>query len=373
MHDVRILDFTQVLSGPFASMLLSDAGADVVKVERPPAGDITRQWGPPFIRGRSLYFGAFNRGKKSLAADFKNPQDLHMVRQLAEAADVVIENFRPGTLDRFGLGYQELKPRNPDLVYVSIRGYREDSERAWDPALEVVLEAESGLMAITGNSGQPVRQGIAVIDMMTGVLAVAKTMEALYARERGGQGQRVVLSLQETAQLIMTHPYLMHSAAQAPYKAAGTMHPSIAPYEHFDTADHPIIVGAVNDLEFARLSEILGHPEWVQGQWSHNAGRVADRSTLHSVLESIFRTEPSHTWVDRLRRAKLVVGEVRSLADAAEAWQNDPLSRLSSHDERWGHLAYPTSPWRKAGMVAAAPDLGEDGPAVIDRWLYGGK
>ncbi|NMP23835.1 CaiB/BaiF CoA transferase family protein [Sulfobacillus harzensis] len=369
MQGIRILDFTQVLSGPFATMLLSDAGADVVKVERPPQGDITRQWGPPFLCGKSIYFAAFNRGKKSITADFRNSHDRDVVRQLAARADVVIENLRPGTLERFGLGYLDLKSECSRLVYVSIRGYRENSPRARDPALEVVLEGESGLMAITGNPDQPARQGIAVIDMMTGALAVAKIMEALYARERRGQGDHVVLSLEETAQLLMTHPYLMHTATQSPYPAAGTTHPSIAPYEHFATADTPIIVGAVNDAEFARLSQLLGHPEWARGPWSSNAGRVADRLKLHAALEAIFRTEPGPVWVDRLGQAKLVVGLVRPLADAAEAWRNDDLPKLSSHDNRWGSLVYPASPWKKAGLVTSAPDLGEDGLEVVSRWL----
>ncbi len=369
LEHLRILDFTQVLSGPFASMLLADAGADVVKVERPPSGDLTRQWGPPFIHGESLYFAAFNRGKQSVVADLANADDVMLVHKLARKADILLENLRPGTLTKFGLGYEDLKADMPGLIYVSICGYREQSARYEDPALEVVLEGESGLMAITGTGQPPVRQGVAVIDMMTGVLAVSKMMEALYTRERTGRGQRVVLSLQETAQLLMTHPYLVHTAGNTAYPAGGTTHPSIAPYEHFKTRDTPIIVGAVNDSQFARLSQLLEHPEWTLGMWSSNARRVSDRAVLHRTLESIFVTRPGTEWVDLLRASKLVVGLVRPLDIAADAWRTDGLPKIVSRDNRYGDLAYPSSPWLDGGEVRAAPILGDDKARVMEHWL----
>ncbi len=368
LRGLRVLDFTQVLSGPFASMLLADAGSDVVKVERPPAGDITRQWGPPFVQEESLYFAAFNRGKKSLVADLTEAGDRALVWELARRADVVLENLRPGTLEKYGLGYADLRRELPGLIYVSIRGYRADSSRAQDPALEVVLEAESGLMAITG-TGEPVRQGIAVIDMMTGSFAVARILDALYNRERTGRGQHVVLSLQETAELIMTHPYLAHSKAHAPYPPGGTTHPSIAPYEHFRTRDRPIILGAVNDPEFRRLATTLGHPEWTGGSWSTNAGRVADRARLHETLQGILITEPGVIWVERFRQAKLVVGLVRSLDLATDTWFHGESPKLVSHDDRYGTLTYPASPWAMDGEVNAAPQLGAHHDEIVDRWL----
>lgn len=367
LEGVRVLDFTQVLSGPMATMLLADAGADVVKVERPPAGDITRQWVPPEVQGRSLYFAAFNRGKHSVVADLTDPADRDLVGQLALAADVVVENLRPGSLERFGLGFGDLESRSPGLVYVSIQGYGKGSQRATDPALEVVLEAESGLMAITGV--QPVRQGVAFIDMMTGTLAVARLIDALYAKSKTGKGRHVVLSLEETAWLAMTHPYLMHSRAGVPYPVSGTQHPSIAPYEHFDTADLPIIIGAVNDLEFQRLSEILGHPEWAQGRWATNAGRVGDRDALHAAMLVILRQESAARWEARLRQSNLVVGIVRPLSDAAAIWRRDGRAKVVSDDARWGHVEYPGSPWKATGEVQGAPDLGADKDAVVKRWL----
>lgn len=371
LRGLRILDFTQVLSGPFASMLLADAGADVVKVERPPSGDITRQWGPPFVQGESLYFAAFNRGKKSLMADLTNEGDRALVTKLARRADIVLENLRPGTLEKFGLGYSDLRDELPRLIFVSIRGYRAESSRSQDPALEVVLEAESGLMAITG-TGEPVRQGVAVIDMMTGSLAMAKILEALYNRERTGRGQHVMLSLQETAELLMTHPYLVHTQAHTPYPPGGTTHPSIAPYEHFRTSDIPIILGAVNDHEFGRLADTLGHPEWTRGTWSTNAGRVADRTRLHDTLEMILMTEPGATWVECLRRAKLVVGLVRPLDLAADFWFHGDLPKLVSQDDRYGALTYPISPWASDRPVNAAPGLGDDNNRIVARWLEEG-
>ncbi len=368
LNGVRILDFTQVLSGPFATMLLADAGADIVKIERPGVGDITRQWGPPFVRGESLYFTAFNRGKRSVMADLRDRTDRDNVRRLAERADVVIENLRPGTLDRFGLGYPDLERDCPRLIYLSICGYGPASLRVRDPALEVVLEAESGMMAITGN-GEPVRQGIAAIDMMSGMIAVAKIFEGLYQRTRTGKGQHIVWSLEKTAHLMMTHPYLMDTVAQSSYPAMGTTHPSIAPYEHFLTADRPIILGAVNDLQFARLSDVMGHPEWCKGVWNTNAGRVASREELHQRLQSGLIKESAETWVNRLRGARLVVGVIRPLSEAVTQWQSTQHPALSSEDPAWGQVTYPASPWRPHGTVKRAPGLGESRMEdVLHRW-----
>lgn len=373
LHGVRILDFTQVLSGPLATMLLADAGADVVKVERPPGGDLTRQWGPPFVEEESVYFAAFNRGKRSICLDLTRAEDQVIARRLAGVCDVVIENLRPGALERLGLGYRDVLADNPRVIYLSIRGYRPESPRASDPALEVILEAESGMMSITGSgNGEYVRQGVAVIDMMTGMAAVGKIMEALYRRAVSGEGGHQVVSLEETAGLMMTHPYVMYLVGGAAYPPSGTTHPSIAPYEHFRTGDRAIILGAVNDGEFYRLAKALGHEEWSDHPvWSTNAGRVRDREAVHEAIEAVLRTESADHWVEVFRAAKLVVGIIETVPQAAAAWAETGPFLHASHP-RLGVLKFPPSPWRREGSVAPPPILDGDRRAILRDWLGDG-
>ncbi|WP_269148828.1 CaiB/BaiF CoA transferase family protein [Kyrpidia spormannii] len=374
LRGIRILDFTQILSGPFATMLLADAGAEVVKLERPD-GDPTRHWGPPFIGGESVYFAAFNRGKKSVQLDLKRPDDLGIVRQLALAADVLIENIRPGSLEKYGLGAAELRKVHPGLIYVSIRGYSEFSRRANDPGLEVMLEAESGLMSITGpgEDGMPVRLGVAAIDMMTGLLAVSCVYSALLQRERTGEGAYISVSLEETAALLMTHPWLMYLAGNVEYKAAGTEHPNIAPYEMFSTMDRPLILGAVDDQQFRRLAHALGHPEWPQkSEWATNEARVADRRHLHESIEKELVTRTAEHWKNTFTRANLPVAIVESVSSAATKWAMSKVPRITARHPTMGLLSWPTSPWKKyGGEMTGPPVLGNATDEVLRTWLEG--
>ncbi|PWI57850.1 CaiB/BaiF CoA transferase family protein [Sulfoacidibacillus thermotolerans] len=370
---IRVLDFTQVLSGPFATMLLADAGADVVKVERPDRGDITRGWGPPFIHGESVYFAAFNRGKRSICLDLTNSEMSDVARRLSLKADVVIENLRMGVMERYGLGPDELLKEHPELIYVSIRSYPNYSSRALDSGLEVVLEAESGLMSITGsgNQAEPTRQGVAVIDMMTGMAVVARIYQALYMRAKTGKGEYLTISLEEISALMMTHPWLMYLQGETVYQASGSRHPNIAPYEVFQTKDQLLLLGAVDDAQFLRLATVLGHPEWaVKSDWTTNEKRVCDRDKLHQAIESQLISEGAEYWHTRFAHAKLPVGIVKSIEAAAEEWRDRQGPKLYAQHPVFGQLAWPVSPWRQqGGNVLAPPTLGNATQTVLSEWL----
>ncbi|MCL6599176.1 MAG: CoA transferase [Alicyclobacillus macrosporangiidus] len=372
LKGVKVLDFTQILSGPMATMVLADAGADVVKVEKPGIGDTTRRWGPPFVQGESLYFAAFNRGKRSIALDLNTREDLELAKRLAMRADVVVENLRPGTLDHFGLGAAHLRSERPELIYVSITGYRAGSSRSGDPALEVILEAETGLMDITGTEdGRHVRLGVAAIDMMTGVAAAARIFGALYFRAVHGQGETISVSLEETAAFMMTHPWMMFLHGHQRYEKCGTGHPNIAPYEDFQTADLPIIVAAVDDQQFQRLCTVLDRPEWASDpSWRTNAGRVLNRHELHRNIEDILMARPAHHWVKELQKAKISVGVVNPVHIAARQWLDGNTPKLTSEHPRMGTLWWPTSAWNQlGGNVAPPPLLDADRERVISEWL----
>jgi crotonobetainyl-CoA:carnitine CoA-transferase CaiB-like acyl-CoA transferase len=360
---LRVVDFTQVLSGPFATMLLADAGADVVKIEKPQTGDPTRQWGPPFVYGESLYFAAFNRGKRSVAWDLHDPKDRCSVKKLLGSADVLVENFRPGWMAQWGLDADTLLAENPRLIYCSIKGYRADSHNANRPGVEVLLEAESGLMAITGSEAgdDPVRLGIAAIDMMTGAFAVAQIASMLYRREKTGKGGAITVSLEETADLMMTHPWLLYLRAGAIYPRSGSAHASIAPYEAFRTQDRPIILGAIDDTAFQRLAETLGEPQWVdRDEWRTNEDRVLHRSALKTAIEAKLSQHPAAHWHALFVSRGLPVALVNSVDQAAKAWSNSPIPKLSAYHRLLGQLTWPTSPWLSdGGTVLPPPELGE--------------
>ncbi|MCF8565812.1 CoA transferase [Alicyclobacillus tolerans] len=377
LEGIRVLDFTQILSGPFATMLLADAGAEVVKVERPKSGDPTRHWGPPFIEDESIYFAAFNRGKHSVELDLKKTEDLNRLRDLACTADVIVENIRPGSLEKHGLAYRDLCKLNPRLIYVSIRGYSEHSTRANDPGLEVIMEAESGLMSITGpgEGGDPVRLGVAAIDMMTGVFAVSWIYSLLYQRERTGQGGYAAVSLEETTALMMTHPWLMYLKAGMDYKASGTAHPSIAPYEVFRTQDKRLMLGAVDDAQFERLAHLLGVSDWLQRpEWATNSQRVENRLQLHQAIEEHLLTNTAEYWREKLAEAKLPVGIVEPVSSAAKQWSESQMPRLHANHPTLGALEWPGSPgMSRDGEVCPPPLLGDWNELVFRKWFTTGR
>ncbi|KAJ2659846.1 hypothetical protein IWW48_003252 [Coemansia sp. RSA 1200] len=307
---IRVLDMTRVLAGPYCTMLLGDLGADVIKVEHPTRGDDTRAWGPPFkaykralqagdkkadsplytapprFPGESAYYLCVNRNKRSVAVDLKKEAGREIIGGLAREADVVVENFVPGTLAAMGLGYDELSRINPRLVYASISGYGATGPYSQRPGYDVIIEAEAGLMHITGDEhGPPVKVGVAVTDIATGLYAHGAIMAALLARARTGRGQHLDLSLIQTQASVLANIASNYLVGGHDAQRWGTRHPSIAPYEVFATADGSVCIGAGNDAQFASLCRCIGRPDLSsQPEFRTNADRVANRLALSSAI-----------------------------------------------------------------------------------------
>lgn len=318
---VRVLDLSRVLAGPYCTMVLADLGADVVKVERPGTGDETRSWGPPFAGGEAGYFLAVNRGKRSLALDLADPRGAQAARTLVSRADVVIENFRVGVAERLGFGYEALQAIRPELVYCSITGFGSGREPAGRPGYDFVVQAESGLMSITGEpDGGPMKVGVAMLDVLCGLHAAVGILAALRAREHTGQGRRIEVSLLDSALaglVNVAQAALLTGAEPARY---GNAHPSIVPYEPFRAADGWIAVAAANDSLWRALCRALERPELAeQERFATNPGRVAHREELTGELARAFAARGADEWLARLEVAGVPAGKIRGVGEAFAA------------------------------------------------------
>ena len=315
---IRVADFTRVVSGPFATMLLGDLGAEVFKVERPGIGDDTRGWGPPFVAGESTYFFSVNRNKKSVVLDLQSAEGRAQAGRLCLVCDVVVENFRPGYMDRIGLGYDALRIERPDLIYCSISGFGQTGPYRDRAAYDVPLQAMGGLMSITGEPDRPpVKTGVALVDVIAAQYAFSGILAALFHRERTGAGQRVDVSLlsAELAALInVASAYLV--AGEMPIRR-GTAHASIVPYQVFAASDGYVMVGAANDKLFAAFAAEVGHPEWsADPRYQQNADRVRHRETLLPLIAETLAGDTAARWVERLQHAGVAVAPVNDIAQA---------------------------------------------------------
>jgi crotonobetainyl-CoA:carnitine CoA-transferase CaiB-like acyl-CoA transferase len=318
LDGLLVADFSRVLAGPFAAMTLGDLGADVVKVERPEAGDDTRHWGPPWRGGESTYYLGLNRNKRSVALDLGDEGDRELARELGERADVLIESFRPGLMATWGLDGDTLRERNPRLVSCSITAFGSSERAAGLPGYDLLLQAMGGLMSVTGDAdGPPVKAGTAVVDLVCGLLAVAGIEAALVERERTGAGRHVEVSLLDSVLTsLLNQGSGWVSAGERPVRR-GNRHPSIAPYETYETADRGIAVACGNDRLFARLCEAVGLPELpADERFATNTARVAHIGELGDALEAVFRTQPAAHWVEVLRAAHVPVGPINDVAEA---------------------------------------------------------
>jgi crotonobetainyl-CoA:carnitine CoA-transferase CaiB-like acyl-CoA transferase len=317
LEGLVVADFSRVLAGPFATMLLGDLGAEVVKVEHPDGGDETRAWGPPFLGEHSTYYLAVNRNKRSVALDLKTDDGRRAARALARRADVLVENFKAGTLERLGLGYGELARDNPRLVWCSISGFGRGAG-AELPGYDFLVQAMSGLMSITGPAGgEPTKVGVALVDVLTGLYAVGGVLAALHRRERSGRGQRVEVSLLGSALASLVNQASSYLCTGEPPRAMGNRHPSITPYETLATADRPLVVAVGNDGQFARLCRVLG----VAGaaadpRFATNADRVANRDALVALLEEALAARGAADWVTALGGAGVPCGLVNDVGEA---------------------------------------------------------
>lgn len=313
-----MLDFSRVLSGPYCTMQLADLGARVIKIEQPGRGDDTRAWGPPFLADESTYFLSINRNKESLALNLKDDRSRPIVARLLARADVVVENFRPGTMERLGLGYAAVSAAHPRIVYASISGYGQTGPRRSEPGYDAVMQAEGGLMSITGSpDGPPFRLGVAIADIATGLFAAQGILAALIARSHTGRGQLVDVGMLDSVAALLTYQAGIVFATGGSPGRLGNQHPSIAPYDTFSTSDGDFVLAVGNDEQFRRMAALLGRaPLADDPRFSTNPGRVANYAALRAILEDAFGSWTRDALVKALTEARVPAGAVRSVSEA---------------------------------------------------------
>jgi len=379
---LRVLDLSRVLAGPLCTMILGDLGADVVKVERPGTGDETRTWGPPWAEGpagrESAYYLSVNRNKRSVAADLKSEDGKALVRRLAADADVVVENFAPGTLEREGLGWGDLSADNPRLVWCTISGFGSDGPQAGRPGYDFAVQARAGWMSITGEPrGAPVKVGVAVVDVLTGQNAAIAILAALRERETSGRGQRVEVSLFDSALAgLVNVPQATLVTGREPARW-GNAHVTIVPYQTFDAADRPLVVAVGNDAQWRRLCEAIGADALrADARFATNPGRVENRAEVVDALAVIFRGRTAGEWLERLEAAGVPCAPVQTVGEALR----DPVltergGTWPIHGETYGAVQTVPCPLRfertPAGVRHPAPALGEH-TADVERDGWGG-
>ena len=317
---MRVVDLTRILAGPLCTMMLGDMGADVIKVEPPDKGDDTRGWGPPFIAGEAAYFLGVNRNKRSLALNMAVPAGQKILAGLVEKADVLIDNFRIGTLEKWGFTDAWLEQHAPRLVRCSITGYGSTGPKAALPGYDFILQAESGLMSICGApDGAPTKYGVAIVDVCTGMLASNSILAALNARHRTGKGQKVELSLYETSLAMLINVASNYLTAGRNGGRFGNGHPSIVPYTTYRTADAMVAIGIGNERQFARTAEVLGHPEWAQdARFTSNRARVENRDLIDGLINEALSHDGADAWLDKLKAVGVPCGKINSVADALD-------------------------------------------------------
>jgi crotonobetainyl-CoA:carnitine CoA-transferase CaiB-like acyl-CoA transferase len=380
LSHLRVLDLSRVLAGPWASQMLGDLGAEVIKIEHPERGDDTRGWGPPYATGpdgkavESAYFLSANRNKQSVALDIGSPEGQAQVRAIAAQSDVLIENFKVGGLRKFGLDYESLAKLNPRLVYCSITGFGQTGPYAQRPGYDFMIQGLGGLMSVTGTpDGGPVKVGVALTDVLTGLHAVAGILAALAWRERSGQGQHVDLALLDVQVSCLANQALNYLVTGRSPQRLGNAHPSIVPYEAFPTADGDMILAVGNDSQFASFCRAAGRPEWADdARFATNAMRVENRRTLIPLLRQLSVTRTTDEWITLLERANVPCGPINDLERVfADPQVQARGLRVDLPHPLAGSVPSVASPLRLSKTPVqyrrAPPTLGADTQAVLDR------
>lgn len=373
---VRVLDLCRVVSGPFATMQLGDLGANVVKIEEPGRGDESRSYGPPFMGGESAYFLSINRNKRSCAIDLKSPAGRDLVIRLAGVADVVIENFRPGTLERLGLGYDALSEKNPRLILCSISGFGRGGPDAKRPGYDLIIQGESGVMDITGEAdGPPMKVGTSIADLVTGLYGSQAVLAALARRERTGKGGRVDVSMLDAMASLLTFNAGMYFATGQTPRRRGNAHPTISPYETFEAADGWVNIGVANDKFWSLFCDVLDQPHFCRdARFASAPDRAANRLQLKGLLDPLIRARPRRDWVERLSAAGIPCGEIKTVAEVCEAPQLRARGQVRSVDHpAAGQVRYVGSAIRfddePAPEALRPPMLGEHTGEILAEWL----
>jgi crotonobetainyl-CoA:carnitine CoA-transferase CaiB-like acyl-CoA transferase len=320
LDGVRIIDFTRILAGPFGAMFLGDMGAEVIKVEEPGKGDDTRGW-PPFVEGEATYFLSVNRSKKSLTLNMKAPEGLAILRKLIGKSDVVLENFRPGTMDRLGVGYESLRALNPRLIYCAISGFGESGPEASRPGYDLIVQGESGVMDITGfPDGPPVKVGNSIADLVAGMSAAQGITLALLARERTGRGQKVEIGMLDVMAALLTYQAGLYWNGGGRPARRGNQHPSIVPYEVFRAADAYLTLGVANNSLWDKACRALDREDLARDpRFDTEAKRVSNRDVLVPLLNDVLSARPAEEWLTRFDQAGVPAGKIKSVAEVCES------------------------------------------------------
>lgn len=376
LHGIRVLDLSRVLAGPYCTMFLGDLGAEVVKIEQPGLGDDTRSWGPPFQGGESAYFLCVNRNKRSVTLDLRTPDGIGLLRRLALEADVLMENFRPGTLAGWGLSEAEIRRDNPRLIYASLSAFGSSGPLKDRPGYDLAVQAWGGLMSITGAAdGEPSKVGVAIIDVVAGLMLGSSIAAALYAREQTGEGQRIETSLMEAeiASLINAGSnYLVTGKVPGRW---GNAHPNIVPYQSFPTGDGHLVVAVANEAIWGRFCEGVGKPELAADpRFDTNAHRVENRDALIALLDDMFRGRPGREWIELLNDAGVPCSPVQDIGQVFDSPQVQATGMLREIDHPTaGKVRMAGLPVKFSGTPAsirlAPPRLGEHNEQVLKDWL----
>jgi crotonobetainyl-CoA:carnitine CoA-transferase CaiB-like acyl-CoA transferase len=372
LEDITVLDFSHALAGPYCTMLMAAYGARVIKVESPDQGDIGRLWGPPFQGGDASYFLGLNSGKQSLAIDLKQPEGLQICKDLAAKADIVIENFRPGTMTRLGMDYETLEKTNPRLIYVSVSGYGQTGPRRMEPAMDLIIQAASGLMSIQGTlGGETVRTGHSVADVTAGMFALIGALMAIEARHRTGKGQFVDVSMQDTMMSSMAPSFANYLGSGILPKPMGTRFVNIVPYRTFACADRDVTVAVASDKLWEGFCRAIERPDLIDHpRFCSNPLRVVNRAELEPLLEQIFLSKPAGYWIEVLAREGTPCTLVRTLKEVVEDEQTDAREMMPEVEHAKAGKVRVTGPPVKLSATpgrttTAASPLGADSAAVL--------
>ena len=318
LSGLRVLDLTRVLAGPVCAMMLGDMGADVIKVEPVGTGDDTRAWGPPFLHGESAYFLGANRNKRGMTLNMAVKAGQDILAALIAKSDVLVENFKTGTLARWGFDAQWFAQHAPRVIRCSITGYGTTGPKAAMPGYDFILQAESGLMSICGEpDGEPMKYGVAIVDLCTGMLACNAILGAVNARNRTGMGQQVEVSLFDTGLFLLANVASNHLASGRDARRFGNGHPNIVPYTAYPVRDGMIAVAVGNDAQFRKFAQLLGHAEWgADERFARNQDRVVNRQTLDAIIIAVLEQDGAQSWIDRLRAGGIPCGRINSVAQA---------------------------------------------------------